>query len=523
MEKEIEATVKEQEKQSDLEKENQKEENQERPPFFESERSDYGRYIKNVAEEFNNSGIKEQQITIKNLYFVKENSGFVLGDQADLNDISLYEREKKDNDYKNTFVCDECVVEDRGKLIVWLTEHYNDFEMAFLIALAVFEKTPYLWVYDMAEKLFCMMEGDKETARQNKIKIPNNQRIKMAGGMQYHDDIYNHTGKIESEFIRFQNSEYGQRVLESVWTEFIFFRETLIKWLNWYISDRNYSKTIMAVKALAKLAELDFDYFSRCVLGKLFTRNEFMADFAVSQIMGYVYQHEQYKNNVDKLFKYWSREGHLHYSLTALMICVNEGWGQEKVQLAVEGYIDQLLREIKSNKGGEYEKQLPLFFSIGRRKAVYFKAIVTILYNRLMEYNGQKHQIDKAWTGLVFFLLLQIDDSQSHIDVNRKEKQKEMIFVKMCLIKNDAAPKVQELWKYIWKSRELHKLTKEFLENYLYQYGGCKQEDIDYLRQFLYSFQDSEADRNNMEFFLKKISFKVKRPVKTAERISNKF
>ena len=138
-----------------------------------------------------------------------------------------------------------------------------------------------------------------------------------------------------------------------------------------------------------------------------------------------------------------------------------------------------------------------------------------------MKCEGRKQNADRVLVGLAFFLLLQIDDSESNVDVNQKGKNKDMIFVKMCLIKNDISLKVQELWKYLWKSREFHKLTKAFLEKYLYQYGGCGQRDIDYLRQFLYSFLDSEVDRNNMEFFLKKISLKNHMRVRAAERINH--
>lgn len=482
---------------------------------------EFGNYIEDAKEEFNNTENKVQQFVIENLLFVKENMGCILGDHADINDISLGGNQKRDNQCWETFTSDKCVVEDRETLVSWLTQHYNDFEMAFIIALAVFEKTPYLWVYEMAEELFSLMEGDKEEARQNKIRIPNNQRIKTVGGRKYLDGIYNHTGRIENEFICFQKPEYATRVLECMWNEFIFFREILVRWLISYISNQNYSKTIRAVNALAELATLDFDYFNKNVIKALWDRNEFMADFAISQVVVQVHKDGRYRDNAEKLFKYWARGGNLNYSLTALMICVNAGWDQEKVQLAVEGYIVHLLLDMKANRRDKYRRMLPVFYEIGSRKAVYFKAIVCNLYDKLMECAQKKQRSEKVLIGLIFFLLLQIDDSESNIDINQKEKNRDMIFVKMCLIKNDVAHKVQELWRYLWKSREFHKLTKEFLEKYLYQYGGCKQSDIDYLRQFLYSFQDSEEDRNNMEFFLKKISFKNKRPVRTAERINH--
>ena len=72
----------------------------------------------------------------------------------------------------------------------------------------------------------------------------------------------------------------------------------------------------------------------------------------------------------------------------------------------------------------------------------------------------------------------------------------------------------------IWTSRELHGVTKKFLERYIYQYGGCGQRELDYLRDFLYSFQDTESDQRNMDYFLKKIAMRKKQPVKVAERIN---
>ena len=72
-------------------------------------------------------------------------------------------------------------METEEQLMQWLRKHYNDFEMAFLIALAVFEKSPYLWVYEMAEELFALFEiGEEE--RQKKQK----EKEKMPGILDFH-------------------------------------------------------------------------------------------------------------------------------------------------------------------------------------------------------------------------------------------------------------------------------------------------------------------------------------------------
>lgn len=480
--------------------------------------------IKNILgktpEIDSDSGELKHITLIQNLNYVDKNSGFVMGDHAEINDIT-FQSEKKCDDVKITTFLQGSIVENREVLIGWLKEHYNDFEMAFLISLAVFEKSPYLWVYEIAEDLYRMMEKEKEENEKNREKIPSNQRIEDMGGIVYSDGIYDHTGWVECDFLRFQASESAQMVLGCVWTEFIFYRETLIRWLEKYVSKSNYTKMARAIEALTILARLDFYYFEKNVIGVFFARKDFWADFAVAKIMIQVYEDERYKNNIIKQFKHWANSKNLHHLLAALQMCVKAGGGQDMVQMAVGNYLDQLLQEFCDSDSRAYEEVLPIFFCIGERKAVYYKAIVTVLYDKMMRFSGRKQRHKKQLLGVIFFILLQLDFQSSKVDVNNKAKSKDMIFVKMCLIKNEITPKLLELWKYIWKSREFHKMTEEFLERYLYQYGGCSQDDINYLRQFLYSFQDTEFERNNMEFFLRKVSLRNKRPVHTAERINN--
>lgn len=458
-----------------------------------------------------------QGTIIKNLYYIKENAGLVVGDDAEIEEIT-FQKEAKNNIYSRT-TNHKCMIDDKVKLIEWLSEHYNDFEMAFMISVAVFERTPYLWVYDMAESLYELME--KEEALSTKVKIPNNQRLEVIGAKKYRDYIYNHTGKIESEFICFQNDTYAQIILVNVWQEFIFLRDTLLNWLNNYISTLNYSKAIMAVNAIALFASCDFDYFYRNEIKILFKKNEFMTDFAVAQIMSQVYEDDRYQDNVKKLFLYWSKGGgvgNVHYSLTALLTCMIRDWKQDKIEIAVREYFNEILKSISTGSESRYKVFLPVFFSIGRRRAEYFKAVVSVLYDKLTECNRQR---EKRNIGILFFWLLTIDDQQSNVDVINSKKNKDMIFVKMCLIKNDTAIKVRALWRFIWTNRELRRPTKAFLEKYLYQYGGCEQAQIDYLRQFLYSFQESNEERENMDYFLKKISLRSKRSVRAAERINH--
>lgn len=186
----------------------------------------------------------------------------------------------------------------------------------------------------------------------------------------------------------------------------------------------------------------------------------------------------------------------------------------------MERYIDRLIRGISNNTMEEYITELTSFFAIGQRKAVYFKAVAKVLNDKLKMYQGRRYLLQRISIGMAFLLLLFEDDSQSNIDIKNPEKHKDMIFVKMCLIENDTAVKVRELWKMIWTSRELYGVTKKFLERYIYQYGGCDQKQLDYLRDFLYSFQNTESERRNMDYFLRKIAMRKKQPVKVAERIN---
>lgn len=459
---------------------------------------------------------------IHTLNLLKNDSGIVFGDQASLENVTFNGEAKEDTSEDDNKVDKNCIVADKERLSKWLTQHYEDFEMAFILALAVFEKLPCMWVYEMAEDLFGLMEGDKEEASQNRIRIPHQKRIETVGGRIYQNYIYNHTGRVQEEFICFQNIEYAPRVLECVWDEFRYFREQLIGWLEKYISKTNYSKTIRAINALSKLLQHDFSYFERKAIKPLLDSNDYIADFAVAQIMLQTHENKRYKENVEKLYLYWTKQGRIHVSLITLMMCAAKGWTQEQIKPGIANYVDIIILAKEKSLDNIYERQLPLLYAIGDRRAVYFKTIVEVLYEKLMQYNSRKDRDRQRIIGIIFWQLIVIDDRESNIDVNRPEKHQDMIFVKMCLMKNEEASKLQELWKYIWKSRDMHKQTKKFLERYIFQYGGCNDGHINYLRQFLYGFQDTELDKKDMEFFLKKISLQNKRTVRTAEKINQR-
>lgn len=474
------------------------------------------------AAEGGRENVHTTTVIIHNLNYIQDNKGVILGDQANLENVTFGGEEKGNAAPEEGAVSQACVTAERERLIQWLSAHYNDFEMAFLIALAVFERSPYIWVYEMAQALFRRMDGDTEEGEGNRqrLKIPNQRRLETAGGKFYQDYIYNHTGRLEETFICFQSAEYAPRVLECVWNEFLFFREPLVGWLEQYISQQNYSKTIKAVCALAQLCRHDFHYFESRVISGLLQKHDYTADFAVAQIMVQAYEEGSYRDNIINLFRYWAGRNDLHESVTALMMCAVRDWPAEQIRRAVEGYLDTVLRTLESGQESEYERQLPMFYAVGKRKAAYFKMTAAVLYDRLMQYNSRKDRYRQKIVGLVFWELLMIDHLESNIDVNREEAHKDMVFVKLCLMKNETAPKVQALWNYLWKNRETHRLLKAFLERYLFQYGGCGQKQIEYLRQFLYSFQETRADRENMDFFLRKISLQSNRPVRTAEKIN---
>jgi len=482
--------------------------------------------IRDFVSQFKNTGIDGQAsvCVINNLNYVKDNSGIIMGDQANLGDVSLHGGSEHQYSQQDQYLqAGECFIESYEKLTAWLTQNYGSFDMAFIIALAVFERTPYLWVYELAEDLFNLIDDIKDPASNNKAQTANIQRIKGIGGKTYHDTIYNHTGKMQCEFICFQKRDYAKKVLNCIWKEYIFLREKLVRWLGVYLSHKNYTKAIRAINAMVLFSKVDFDYFSREVINVLLLKKDFMADYAVAQIMSQLYQDEKYRDNIQKNYIYWAKGENIHHLLTALLIGIANRWDQTQMELAVAGYIDKLLMEIGRNKTAEYLSNLPSFFAVGQRKAIFFKVIVKILYDKLTISEGYKYRVQRLNVGVVFLLFLMIDASQSNIDVMDPDKNIDMIFVKMCLIDNDVSIKLQKLWRFVWKNRETHQQTKSILERYLYQYGGCDQKKISYLKCFLYSFQETDSERKDMDYFLKKIASQRTRPVKTAERINYKL
>lgn len=483
---------------------------------LESEMSEESKKTKEADGEANS---RAAVYVINTLNLLKNDSGIVFGDQASLENVSFGGEQGGDASENSSMIDRNCIVANEEQLSKWLEQHYEDFEMAFLLALAVFEKLPCMWVYETAEDLFWMMEGNKEENEKNRIRIPHQRRVEIVGGKIYKNYIYNHTGRVKEEFICFQSAEYASRVLECVWNEFRYFRTQLIGWLEQYISSANYSKAIRAIDALSKLLQHDFNYLERKAIKPLLDKNNYISDFAVAQIILQAHKNEQYKENVENLFLHWTKQGKIHVSLITLLMCSTKDWPPNQVKPAIEAYINEIIKSRVMGLDSIYEQQLPLLYAIGNRRAIYFKMIVEVLYDKMMQYSSRKDRDKQKIVGMIFWQLIIIDDSESRIDVNSREKHRDMIFVKMCLIKNEETPKLHALWKYLWKSRDMHGNTKKFLERYLFQYGGCSKEHINYLRQFLYSFQDTPSDKEEMEFFLKKISLRNNRAVRTAEKI----
>lgn len=483
-------------------------------------------WVKETISQLKNIGVDGQTSVcmIHTLNCVKENSGIIMGDQANMGNINLRNRDKIDNSQQiqDTSI-EHCFIEEAESLIEWMTGHYSTYDMAFIIAAAVFEKTPCPWIYDSAEQLFALINEKQEPYIIEKVGMANSHRIRNIGGKTYKGTVYNHTGEIQCEFICFQKKDYAEKVLNCVWKEYVFLREKLVFWLNEYLSSDNYTKAVRAINAIVLFSKIDFDYFSRVVVNALLSKKDLLADYAVAQIMAQLYQDETYCGNIEKNYVYWAKGENIHQLLTALMLGVANKWSQNKMELAISRYIDKLLMGLGKKDSDEYLSNLSSFYAVGQRKAVFFKTVVKVLYDKMEIYEGYKYKWYRLNIGAVFLLLLAIDASQSNIDTMEPDKNIDMIFVKMCLINNDVGVKIRKLWRFIWKNKETHKQTRNILENYLYQYGGCSQMEVLYLKSFLYSFQETESERKDMDYFLRKIAVKNVRPVKTAERVNYKL
>lgn len=477
--------------------------------------ADEKEHVQDARFEEDSEEFADKVVIIKNFNYVRRNEGVVVGDHVDAERIDLHKEShiNPNNSEDNTNRPD--IFENGDTLSEWITQHYGDFEMAFLITVAVYDNMPSDWIYELAEELFLCTKIEKEDAEVEKNIKSARKRVEELGCVTYESYIYDHTGRIPCQFIGFQSREYGIRVLECIWKEFLYYRKILTGWLMKHVYEKNFSKSEKAMETLAALAAVDFYYFDKNMIRMFWNKKNLVADLAIAWIMVTVHKDRRYQRNVETQFKHWNTLGNFHGSVIALMMCMQGGWSAEKVYDAVSGYLENALAEMSGRDEQGYCDGLPVFFVIGDRKAIYYKAIVQILHEKL-SINEQSKYYRKA-VGRLFFALLQIDDAQSKVQIQGKNK--DMIFVKMCLIKNGTAPKIAALWRYLWVTREFHRDTKQFLERYLYQYGGCGEETIAYLRQFLFSFQQSDEERAAMDYFLKKIAFKYKHPVREAARI----
>lgn len=105
----------------------------------------------------------EEESDKKNVYIqyrIYNNHGVMAGNEAQFENIYFKVPASSEKRYYKG-----SVFKEQGALARWLSDNYESYSMALMIATAVFDSFPYTWIIQASESLFQMFEHHEEMER----------------------------------------------------------------------------------------------------------------------------------------------------------------------------------------------------------------------------------------------------------------------------------------------------------------------------------------------------------------------
>ncbi len=395
--------------------------------------------------------IKEQsdKSSIYVQYRIYNNHGVMTGDDAQFESIHFNGTDtSRKKPWKGS------VFKDKNGLSKWIADNYDSYSMALMIAVAVFDSLPYTWIIQAAERLYESFDNLEEKSNvYAHEEILHQFEAEICKG-----EMNTYTGTTLIDIVHLINPKYRETILRYVWQQYPQLQDKIISWLQSYNTHRPISMSKRVLETMGFFACEDYYYFLNNIVPKIAENKSISTDMQVGQILIFLNQRDNYKNNVYHLLHTWSRGNRLHNILTALFVCAQLNDKNDILEDIIESYIQKTLLEIRENVSLTYRSGLYDFMGSGIRAFTFYRLLIEKLENVVNEQTSQRGRRDVYE---LFLMLFAIDISQSRI-----KNGEEAVLIKLCMTKDVASDRLCSLWRMIWQCNHFRQLVYDLMARY---------------------------------------------------------
>ncbi len=382
-------------------------------------------------------------------YRIYNNHGVMAGDDAQFESIHF-----NDTDTSRKRPWKGSVFKDRNGLSKWIADNYASYSMALMIAVAAFDSLPYTWIIQAAERLYESFDNLEEKSNvYAHEEILHQFEAEICKG-----EMNTYTGTTLIDIVHLINPKYRETMLKYIWQQYPQLQDKIISWLQSYTTHRPISMSKRALETMGFLACEDYYYFLYNIVPKIAENKSISTDMQVGQILIFLNQRDNYKNNVYHLLHAWSRESRLHNLLTALFVCAQLNDKNDILEDIIENYIQKTLLEIRQSVSLTYQSGLYDFMGSGIRAFTFYRLLIEKLENAVNEQPSMRERRDVY--GL-FLKLFAIDISQSRI-----KNGEDAVLIMLCMTKHAISDRLCSLWRMIWQCNHFRRLVYDLMIRY---------------------------------------------------------
>lgn len=434
---------------------------------------------------------------------------------------------------------------DYSAVYKYLKEQQQNPYCSLLIVLSIFDNSQFDLVSQEAKILYDLIaeeyegiindEGEKRIIKREPFEISRQEASKNFGVKFYQDMIITSGGRLLTSFIRFSSEKHSLNILRCVYTEFVTLKDKVTAFLTKLICSEKITLYIAAINTLKKLCDINPEYFISKIVVRLIQNKSIPSDIAVAQVICSIAENSKSKYCADKYLAFVPNiDKDIHYYIITLLMCKTLSYKRDKIGKLIRPILWELIAqprlefmlsklEIDIPEEENFINNVDLFFNIGNRYAEYYIALVSEIYNILiqMKHNDPRRE----FVQFITLLFIQEDYNESCLNTSNPSKFKDMIFIRMVLRDSDTSGNLIYLWTELLKNRRFKQISEKILENYLILRNNFIDEEIEYLKleAFFLKLAEQEKIRNNIMFFLMNISTRPQNPIFLAGKIYKKI
>lgn len=387
-------------------------------------------------------------------YRIIHNHGIMAGDDASIENVKFNNAEKVDKKQKK-----KIILSDEKKFNEWLSENYETYSMALLIAAAVFDALPYEWIVQAAETLFQTFKPKKDL--EEKI-YGLTETLGWFGAVICKGELNTYTGTTQVEVVRLSKNEYQELILKYIWRECPKLHDNIMHWLEDYIFQRPLSMSKRAGDVIGQLVCWDYYYFLNNMTDRIQHENSMFTDMIIAQNVVALSKKDFYKKNVYHLLNAWSKKKNVHYLLSGLWVCAELTDKNDIMENNISCYIYRAMQEIHKQNLGEYMQNIDEFFMTGVRAFSFYRILVEKIYEQV---NGASSKKAKDVCTL-FLSLFAVDIKLAQI-----EDGEDALFIKLCMTKQAVSYQLCHIWQTVWRFRQYRQIFYTMMAMYVEKLG----------------------------------------------------